>query len=184
MKTFLKTAVFLAVAGGIGFFAWNSFQTKKEERNAPRYRTAKILRSDIVRTVEATGTVQPIKKVEVGTQVNGKIVQLFVDYNSVVTNGQLVALIDPQVYQATYDSALAQLHQNEANVAKCEAVLTLAEKTLERKEKLVSREMASVADYDAALEARDSAKASLDAAKAQVEQNQASVRQALSLHAS
>ena len=178
MKTLFKLLVFLAVAGGIGFGAWKYMQGTEVKKNTPRYRTAKILRSDIVRTVEATGTVQPIKKVEVGTQVNGKIVQLFVDYNSVVTNGQLVALIDPQVYQATYDSALAQLHQNEANVAKCEAVLTLAEKTLVRKEKLVSREMASVADYDAALEARDSAKASLDAARAQVEQNQASVRQA------
>ena len=178
MKTLAKWIVVLAVIGGGAFAAWRFCEDKKTEAKKPRYRTAPVMRSDIVRTVEATGTVQPIKKVEVGTQVNGKIIELFVDYNSVVTNGQLVALIDPQVYQANYDSALAQLHQNQANVARCEAVLTLAEKTLVRKEKLVNKEMASVAEYDAALEARDSARASLAAARAQVEQNEASVRQA------
>ena len=142
------------------------------------YRTAKIERKDIFRLVEATGTVQPIKKVEVGAQVNGKILKLFVDYNSIVTNGQVVALIDPQVYEANYKSALGELHANEANVKKCEAQLVLAEKTLVRKEKLTKREMAPVADYDSALETRDTAIASLAAAKASVERSQASVSQA------
>jgi HlyD family secretion protein len=121
--------------------------------------------------------VAPIKKVEVGAQVNGKIVKLFVDYNSVVTNGQVVALIDPQVYDAQYKSSLAQLHANQANVKKCEAVLALAEKTLVRKAALSKKQLASVADYDQALEARDTAAASLAQAKAQVEQSEASVSQ-------
>ena len=128
--------------------------------------------------MEATGTVQPIKEVEVGAQVNGRIVKLFVDYNSVVTNGQVVALIDPLVYEANYKSALGELHANEANVKKCEAQLVLAEKTLTRKRELVKKEMAPVADYDSALEARDTGLAALAAAKASVEKSQASVSQA------
>ena len=165
---FFVAAVLAAIAGCSEQFA------KKE---GPKYRFAPISRTDIVKTVEATGTVAPIKKVEVGAQVNGKIIKLFVDYNSLVTNGQVVALIDPQVYDAQYKSALAQLHANEANVKKCEAALKLAEKTLLRKETLSKKQLASVADYDNALEVRDAAAAALDQAKAQVEQSHASVSQ-------
>ncbi len=144
----------------------------------PSYRTVEIARTDIVATVEATGTVTPIKKVEVGAQVNGKIIKLFADYNSVVTNGQVVALIDPLVYQANYDSAVAQLHQNEASVLQREATLALAEKTLARKLKLIETKSCSESDLDSAQEARDSAVAQLAAAKAAVEHSKASVSQA------
>ena len=174
----LKWIVVLAVLGAGGWWGWKAFSAKKVEAQTVRYRTAPVVRSDIVRTVDATGKIQPIKEVEVGAQVNGKIVKLLVDYNSVVTNGQVVALIDPLVYEANYRSALGELHANEANVKKCEAQLALAEKTLARKKKLVDKEMSPVADYDAALEARDTARASLDAAKASVERSQASVSQA------
>ncbi len=178
MRTWIKRIVVLAILAGAGWWAWRFFGEKKAEAYVVRYRTAPILKTDIFRTVEATGTVQPIKEVEVGAQVNGKIIKLFVDYNSIVTNGQVVALIDPQVYEANYKSTLGELHANEANVKKCEAQLVLAEKTLVRKEKLAKRDMAPMADYDAALEARDTAIASLAAAKASVEKSQASVSQA------
>ena len=181
MKTLIKwlvRAVWIAVIAGAGWWAWRWYGARKEVAGAVRYRTAPVVRADVFRTVEATGTVQPIKEVEVGAQVNGRIVKLFVDYNSTVTNGQVVALIDPLVYEANYKSALGELHANQANVKKCEAQLVLAEKTLVRKEKLSKREMAPVADYDSALEARDTAVASLAAAKASVERSEASVSQA------
>ena len=174
----VKWIVVLAILGAGGWWGWKTLSAKKVEAQTVRYRTVPVVRSDIVRTVDATGKIQPIKEVEVGAQVNGKIVKLLVDYNSVVTNGQVVALIDPLVYEANYRSALGELHANEANVKKCEAQLALAEKTLARKKKLVDKEMSPVADYDAALEARDTARASLDAAKASVERSQASVSQA------
>lgn len=177
MKWFVRLLALAALAGG-GYWGWLKFGEKKESKQPVKYRTAKVVRTDVVRTVEATGTVQPVKKVEVGAQVNGKIIKLMVDYNSVVTNGQVVALIDPQVYEANYKNALAQLHSRQADVKRWEAQLTLAEKTLKRKEELVKREMAPVADYDSALEARDSASASLDAARANVEQSEAQVSQA------
>lgn len=166
----MNGAIFCALA------AFSLFGANKPK--PPAYRTAPISRTDIVSTVEATGTVTPIKKVEVGAQVNGKIVKLFVDYNSVVTNGQVVAEIDPLVYRANYDSAVAQLHQNEANVMLREATLAYAEKTLARKQKLRESMSCSEADLDSAIEARDSAVAQLAAAKASVEQSKASVSQA------
>ncbi|MBO7686622.1 MAG: efflux RND transporter periplasmic adaptor subunit [Kiritimatiellae bacterium] len=181
MKTLIKWLVrvaWIAVLAGAGWWAWRWYGARNEEAAAVRYRTAPVVRADVFRTVEATGTVQPIKEVEVGAQVNGRIVKLFVDYNSTVTNGQVVALIDPLVYEANYKSALGELHANQANVKKCEAQLVLAEKTLVRKEKLSKREMAPVADYDSALETRDVAIASLAAAKASVEKSEASVSQA------
>jgi len=173
----IKRLLVLAILAGIGYGGYVYYTSRNQEAAVVRYRTAPVVKMDIFRTVEATGTVQPIKKVEVGAQVNGKIIKLFVDYNSTVTNGQVVALIDPQVYEANYKSALGELHANQANVKKCEAQLVLAEKTLVRKKKLVDREMVPVADYDAALEARDTAIASLAAAKASVEKSEASVSQ-------
>ena len=162
------------------------------EKKGPSFRFAPITRTDIVRTVEATGTVTPRNTksgIPVGAQVNGKVIKLFVDYNSVVTNGQVVALIDPLVYEANYKSAVAQLHVNEANVAvrtatlkSAEAAKTLAEKTFSRKAALRKAALCSQADLDAAQEAFDratadleSAQASLRSAKASVEQSEASV---------
>lgn len=172
-------AAALALAAGCG-------EIKKADPKSA-YRFAPIVRSDVVRTVEATGTVTPRKAksgIPVGAQVNGKIIKLFVDYNSQVTNGQVVALIDPQVYSANYKSAVAQLHVNQANVLvrqatvkSCEAELALAEKTYQRKKTLVAKGTAPVADLDGAEEALLKARASLDSAKASLKSAEASVRQ-------
>lgn len=156
-----------------------------KEAKKVSYRTAPIVRTDIVSTVEATGTVTPIKKVEVGAQVNGRVIKLFVDYNSVVTNGQIVALIDPLVYEANYKSAIAQLHVAEANVEvrkaaldSAKAELVLAEKTYTRKATLAEKSLASVSDLDAATEALDRAKAAVEQATANLKSAESSVEQA------
>ena len=129
-----------------------------------KFRFAPIGRATVVRTVEATGTVTPRNTssgIPVGAQVNGRGVKLFVDYNSIVTNGQIVALIDPLVYEATYKSALAQLHSNQAK-------LVLAEKTLVRKQNLFQKQMCSEADLDQAIETRDTTKAAVEQSEASV----------------
>ena len=165
------------------------------KEKGPKFRFAPVSRADVVRTVEATGTVTPRNTAEgipVGAQVNGRIVKLFVDYNSTVTNGQVVALIDPLVYEATYKSAVAQLHVNEANVKvreaaikTSEAELELAEKTFARKKSLAEKSMAPIADLDRAeadlatcRASLESAKASLLSAQASVEQSKATVNKA------
>ena len=178
MKTLNSLSIFLSLSLVL---LYGCDKSGPGGRKGPKYRTAPITRTDLVRTVEATGTVQPRNTpsgIPVGAQVNGKVLKLFVDYNSTVTNGQIVALIDPLVYEATYRNALGQLHGNKAKVKQCEASLVLAEKTLARKEALFKKEMCSEADLDAAVEARDTAIASLDSAKASVEQSEASVTKA------
>ena len=160
---------------------------KMGKKDQPKFRFAPITRANVVRTVEATGTVTPRNTssgIPVGAQVNGKVIKLFVDYNSTVTNGQVVALIDPLVYDATYKSAVAQLHVNEANVEvrkaairTCEAELTLAEKTYARKKALAEKSLAPIADLDTAVEALDKARASIESAKANLKSAEASVEQ-------
>ena len=186
----LAAALFAAFAAGC-----DKAKSPLGAKKAPKYRYAPIVRTDIVRTVEATGTIQPRNTpsgIPVGAQVNGKVIKMFVDYNSAVTNGQIVALIDPLVYEATYKSAVAQLHVNQANVEvrkaavkTCEAELLLAGKTHARKKALFEKKMCSEADLDSAVEnlARaeaglESARASLKSAMASVEQSEASVSKA------
>jgi len=157
------------------------------QKKAPSYRLAPITRTDVVRTVEATGTITPRNSpsgIPVGAQVNGRLIKLFVDYNSVVTNGQVVALIDPLVYEANYKSVVARLHVSRANVEVGEATvrsreaeLELAEKTYARKKQLVEKSLAPVAELDTAEEALSKAKASLDSAQASLKSSRASVEQ-------
>lgn len=193
MKKCLKWIIISAVLAGAGYgiYVW----TSSGEKDEFTYRTVKIVKSDIVRTVRATGTITPRNSsngIPVGAQVNGKIIKLFVDYNSAVTNGQVVALIDPRVYDASYKIALAQLHVNEANVLNrkaslrsAEAELVLARKTYERKKALYESGAGPLVELDTATEALaksesnlDSAKASLASAEASVEQSRASAEKA------
>ena len=184
MKKFLLVLFVFAAAGGA---AWWYFASDVERASSGAYRTTLIGRNDIVRNVRATGTVTPRNSssgIPVGAQVNGKLIKLFVDYNSVVTNGQVVALIDPRVYEASYKIAMAQFKVNEANVLvrtaalkSAEAELVMAEKTFERKKTLVERKTAAVVELDSATEALEKAKAGVESARANLESAKASVDQ-------
>ena len=187
MKHSFSAALVTALAAGIIAGCGQKVELGGSKKG-PRFRFAPITRADIVRTVEATGMVTPRNSpngIPVGAQVNGKIIKMMVDYNSTVTNGQVVALIDPQVYEANYKSAVAQLHANEANVEvriaalkSCEAELKLAEKTFGRKKALVEKNMAPVADLDSAEEALTRARAAIESARASLKSAQANVEQA------
>lgn len=173
MKTFL-TLLFLAAAAAGG---WYWYQARRPKEAPPAYRTAPVKRGQVVQEIRATGTVKPIKEVEVGTQVNGRILKLHVDFNSIVTADQIVALIDPAVYEATHAKDCAQLKSNQANVEQIAIKLELAEKDLRRKSELASRKIISQSDLDAALAERDALAAQLKIAEAAVEQLQAAVKQ-------
>jgi HlyD family secretion protein len=184
----MRNAV-VVFAAGLALLAGCGEKTPlAQKKKGPSYRLAPIARTDVVRTVEATGTITPRNSpsgIPVGAQVNGRLIKLFVDYNSVVTNGQVVALIDPLVYEANYKSAVARLHVSKANVEvgeasvkSREAELALAEKTYARKRQLVEKSLAPVADLDSAEQTLATARASLDSAKASLKSAMASVEQA------
>lgn len=184
----MKNAVVFAAAGLMLLAGCGDKVPLAAKKKGPSYRLAPIARTDVVRTVEATGTVTPRNSpsgIPVGAQVNGRLIKLFVDYNSVVTNGQVVALIDPLVYEANYKSAVARLHVSKANVevgeasvTSREAELALAEKTYSRKRQLVDKALAPLAELDSAEQALATAAASLDSAKASLKSAKASVEQA------
>ena len=172
MKKFIFLVLLAAAAGG-GWYYYH----KKHPKNVPlSYRTATVKQGAIVQEIRATGIVEPIKKVEVGTQVNGIILNLYVDFNSIVTANQVVAQIDPAVYQANHAKDLAQLKSNQANVEQITVKLVLAEKDLARKAELAERKMLSQADLDIVRADRDALTAQLKITQAAVEQSQASVK--------
>jgi HlyD family secretion protein len=168
-------AVVLVVAVSAGGFAY--WQHKKTVANTPRYRTARVERGDVIQTVRATGTIQPIKLVDVGTQVNGPIRKLYVDYNSLVKTGDLVAQIDSTTYEARLAQDRASLIQSQANVEQTRAKLVQAEKELERARKLTAREMLSQAELDTSVAAHDSLVAQLKVVEAEVSQAEAVLQQ-------
>jgi HlyD family secretion protein len=162
-------AVALVAASLGAWWRWRNHE------NGNLYRTAKVERGDLVQTVKATGTVQPIQQVQVGTQVNGPVQKLYVDYNDHVQAGQVVAQIDPAAYQAKVAQDRANLQSAFAAVEQVRAKLTQAEKELQRSRELVSRNLISQSDLDGAVADRDSLAAQLKLAQAGVEQARAAL---------
>ena len=136
-----------------------------------------MTRGDLRAAVTATGTVSAVTTVLVGTQVSGTVKELFVDFNSPVKKGQLLAQIDPALSEARVAQAKANLQAAEANVQKAEVALQDATRTLERNRTLFAKNYIARSDLDTAETSQLSAQAQLNAAKAQVEQNRAALQQ-------
>jgi HlyD family secretion protein len=140
-----------------------SFGCQRGSKNV-QYRTEKVDRGDITMTVTATGTLSAVITVAVGSQVSGVINKLYVDFNSPVKKGQLLAEIDPTPFQA-------QVDQQRANLTKAKVDAANYKISLDRQSRLLKAGLAAQADYDAA-------KAQYDGAVAQVQQTSASLEQA------
>ena len=110
---------------------------------AASYQTATITRGPITQAVTATGTLNPVVNVQVGSQVSGNIAKLFVDFNSQVKAGQVVAQIDPALFQATVTQA-------EGDLASAQAALEFAKVNATRIQELFARKTSSQADLDQA----------------------------------
>src|SRR6185369_7940335 len=108
-----------------------------------QFQTAAVIRGGITQAVTATGTLNPVINVQVGSQVSGNIAKLFVDFNSQVKAGQTVAQIDPALFQATVTQA-------EGDVASAKAALELAKLSAARTGRLFAEKNSSQADLDQA----------------------------------
>ena len=172
MKAWIMAGVVLVVVTGGAVGVWMF----RKDGPSPLYRTAKIERGALVQTVRATGTVQPVKQVQVGTQVNGPIMKLNVDFNDLVHAGDVVAQIDPAIYQARLAQDEASLQQCLASVDQAQAKFDQAEKELARTRELTKRDLASQSDLDTAVATRDVCAAQLKLAQAAVEQARATLR--------
>ncbi len=172
MKTKILVAVVLAVVLALG-----GYYLLKNKRNEVQFKTVKVSRGDLRATVTATGQVSAVTTVLVGTQVSGTIKQIFVDYNSPVKKGQLLAQIDSALSEAKVAQTRANLQAAVANVEKAQATLQDADRTLERNRTLFARNFIARSDLDTADTSRLSALAQLKVAKAQVEQQRAALNQ-------
>jgi HlyD family secretion protein len=136
---------------------------------AANYQTVTVTRGPITQAVTATGTLNPVVNVQVGSQVSGNIAKLFADFNSQVKSGQVVAQIDPALFQATVTQA-------EGDLASAQAALELARVNAKRTQELFTRKTSSQADLDQAVANLHQAEANvkikqgaLDKAKADLE---------------
>ncbi|HET9595250.1 MAG TPA: efflux RND transporter periplasmic adaptor subunit [Anaeromyxobacteraceae bacterium] len=142
---------------------------------APRtsFRTEPVTRGPISEVVSATGDVSALVTVNVGSQVSGTIHKLHVDFNSPVKKNQVLAEIDPRLFKAALERAVAGLAAADADVAKARAALADSERTERRSVELAKRQLVAQADVDAAVAAREGAQAALQGARARVLQARA-----------
>ncbi len=139
----IKLSIALVVMAGAGYLVWFYGLNGKKEEN--RYRTAAVERGDIVKTVSANGTLNPVVLAMVGTQVSGVIIKLKADFNQKVEKGQVLAELDPSLIKA-------QLQQSLANLENFKAALKLAEHNEARTHALIERHYASQFDLDQAVQ--------------------------------
>lgn len=168
------------VVVAIGIFA--AFQFKGNDK--PQYFTVKADRGDIHEVVEATGTINAVTTVQVGSQVSGTISHLYADFNSRVKKGQVVAQIDPALFQGTVLQAKADLANAKANLVAAQANLEKAKATAvqtkadyERTASLTKEGVMSQQQLDLARANYDTADAAVSAAQAQVVQAAAQAQQ-------
>lgn len=174
MKKLLLILIVLGGAGGGGWY----YRARGSARSAEvKFRTVKLEKGDVVEGVNASGTVQPLMNIQVGTQVTGVIEKLFKDFNDKVTSGELIALIDSRRYAAQVSQDEAALGRSRADVARVRAQLTLAEKDLRRARTLHERMLVSDAELDAATANEGALRAQLSYSEAVVTLSQAALDQ-------
>lgn len=154
----LLLVVAVVVLGG----AWWVWRSRTAGSAAPRYRTVAVERGSIASTVSATGTVNPVVQVEVGSQVSGTVQKLYADYNQRVKAGQVLLQIEPSSFRA-------RMVQAQASVARAQAAVADGQRQLKRSEDLIKDQVISQADLEAAQVTLQQRDADLEAAKAQLE---------------
>jgi len=154
----LKRLLFCGILGAAGYAGWHWSQLPQE---GPQFQTAKVTRGDLAQAVTASGQLNPVVKVQVGSQISGIIQKLSADFNSPVKAGQVLAQLDPSTYQA-------MVHQAEGSLASARASMELARLSYQRSQSLQKNELVSQSEHDKAL-------ADLHQAEAAVKINEANL---------
>jgi HlyD family secretion protein len=155
----------LLLLGG-GFYYW---QQRNPASVQEKYKTEAVDRGNVVQVLSANGTLNPVVMVNVGTQVSGTILKLHADFNSRVTAGQVLAELDPALFEA-------QLKQSEANLNSAQASLKLAQTKEARTRDLVGKNFIAQAELDASVQALDAARAQVNVARAQTDRDKTNLR--------
>lgn len=144
-----------------------------------KYETQKLERCTITQIVEASGTINPVNTVSVGSTVSGLIKDIYVDFNSQVKKGQLLAQIDPANFEAAVQQAEASINNAKANLSKLNAIMIMDQKTYNRYKNLYKKNFIAKSELDQAESNYLSDLAQINAAKAQIAQAQANYKTAM-----
>jgi HlyD family secretion protein len=169
MKKIIFSIVILAVLGA-GIFLFF-----KRSDNDLKYRTDKVDKGDITATVTATGLVNAVTNILIGTQVSGTIKDIYVDFNSKVKKGQVIALIDPAVFEAQVNQARANLLSAKASLERAETTFADDKRTWERNKALFAENLVAKRDFDTAETNYENSRSQVTTAKAGVAQSEASM---------
>ncbi|MBD92739.1 MAG: hypothetical protein CL482_00570 [Acidobacteria bacterium] len=166
--------VIVLVGAGITAYGYLGFNTTEF---VPDVSTVTLARGDVVDTVGATGALEAVTTVQVGSQVSGIIEELNADFNSIVRAGDVIARLEPSLFETQVEQGRANLARSEADVERLRVALDDAETQLARSENLSSRQLISIIELEAAQVAVRSAAAQLKSADASVIQSRASLNQ-------
>jgi HlyD family secretion protein len=171
----LALALGLVGLGGLVYLA-AEWATREDRR--PRYVVTPVDRGPIVATVTATGTVNPVKTVQVGTYVSGPIQAIAVDFNTLVQRGQLLAKIDPRPFQVRLDDARAALANARARLEKDRAAAALTAVALRRMQDLAAQGIVAASELDVAVSEDRQARAQVTLDEAEIQSAEAKLREA------
>lgn len=168
MKIFTKRRLFLALGLVLAAAATAAYLHSKKAKPIPdsKFRSAVVDNGNITQTVTATGTINPVALINVGSQVSGTVVELKADFNDHVKKGQVLLKLDPAIFNA-------QVRQVEASVASAQASMRLAQSNFDRNQRLVAQNFISTLTLDQSRRELDVAKANIKLAEAQLARSQA-----------
>lgn len=169
IKKIIPAALLILIVAGGAYWFMSSRKTEVQ------YKTSPVMRGSIVSSISATGKLSAVETVDVGTQISGTVTKVYIDYNSVVKEGDLIAEIDPATLQADVDQTRANLMAAQADLMNANAVLEKAQSNFNRTKELAAKDLIAAADVDADKSAYNVAKAQVTAAEAKVAQSRASL---------
>ena len=164
-KLILFVVVLAAVAGGYYYY---KLRTARPE---PTVITQPLSRGDVVDSVGATGTLEAVETVDVGTQVSGVVRELHADFNSIVKRGQVIARLDPQLIETQIEQQSANVARAEADLERLKVSLADAEQKLRRAQQMSAKQLIPQTELE-------TAEVNVQAAKAQIKSSEASLTQA------
>lgn len=167
----LSSLVALALISGGAWWLWSARADTK-----PTFRTQTVTLGDVEDTVSAVGMLQPLTYVDVGTQVSGQLRTINVDFGQRVEQGQLLAQIDPTIYEARVSADIANLQALRAQKTDKQVQLGLAERQFERQKNLLAGRATSQDAYDSAEAGRRSLQAQIAVLDAQIQQGESTLK--------
>ena len=166
-KLILFVVVVAVIAGG---YYWYRVRNARPE---PTVMTQPLSRGDVVDSVGATGTLEAVETVEIGTQVSGVVQELHADFNSIVKKGQVIARLDPQLIQTQIEQQTANVQRAEADLARLEVALEDAKQKLDRAKQMSDKQLIPRTELETAEVNVRSAEAQIRSSKASLTQAQA-----------